>query len=87
MNKPPSEKASRAQLLDWAKKYGCHEDLLKIFAKYDDLLRGCKNEEERKTVQIMAITEVNNFFGRGATPVRFKDGTSIVIGNDNVVKG
>jgi hypothetical protein len=83
MSKPMNEKDSRAQLIGWARKYGCEEDLLKLFARYDTLLRNCKNDEERKAIQAMAVMEVNQFFGKTTLNVKYSDGSSIVIGADN----
>lgn len=71
--KPLTEEQSRKQLLDWARKYGAEEQLLKIFHRYDDLLRGCKTQEEREAIQVMANLEVHNFFGgAGALEVNGK---------------
>lgn len=64
--KVKTEKESRDYLLGWARKYGAEAQLLKIFARYDDLLRGCKTEEERKAVQTMGVIEVHEFFSGGA---------------------
>lgn len=66
-NKPKSEKQSRAELLGWARKYGCEANLLKIFNRVDDLLRGCKTEEEKKAVATMGIVELHSFFGGNET--------------------
>jgi hypothetical protein len=68
--KPLTEEQSRKQLLGWARQYGAEEQLLKIFARYDDLLRGCKTQEERSAVQVMGNLEIHNFFGgKGALEV------------------
>lgn len=64
--KPKSEKESRAHLIGWARQYGCEEDLMKIFARYDDLLKGCKTKEEKEAVQAMGILEIHSFFSGGA---------------------
>jgi hypothetical protein len=64
--KPPlNEEQSREQLLGWARQYGCEEALLKIFRRYDDLLRGCKTKEERKAIAAMGLLEIHNFFSGG----------------------
>lgn len=63
MKKVKSEKESRADLLGWAKKNGCEAELLKIFKRYDDLLKGCKTEEEKKAVAAMGVLEIHAFFG------------------------
>lgn len=68
--KPLSEAASRKQLLNVAKQHGAEGDLLKIFHRYDELLKGCKTPEERSAVQVMGNLEVHNFFGgKGALEV------------------
>lgn len=86
--KPMPEKQTREQLLGWCRKYGCEAELLAIFARYDDALKGCKTTEEQKAVQAMGVMEVNRFFGKAALNVKYNDGSSIVIGNDgNIIKG
>lgn len=71
--KPLSEAESRQQLLDWARKFGAEEQLLKIFHRYDDLLKGCKTQQEREAVQVMGNVEIHNFFGgQGALEVNGK---------------
>jgi hypothetical protein len=60
-SKPLSEKASRQRLMEWSEKYGCTEDLKKIFIRYDDLLKGARTEEERKAIQVLAISELHAF--------------------------
>jgi hypothetical protein len=63
MATPINEKESRRKLLSLARGYGAEADLLKIFKRYDDLLKGCKTDEERKAVATMGCLEVHNFFG------------------------
>lgn len=64
--KVKSEKESRQQLIDWARQYGAEEQLLKIFNRYDDLLKGCKTPEEREAVQAMGVIEIHEFFSGGS---------------------
>lgn len=61
--KPINEKQSRARLLGFARLSGCEADLLKIFNRYDDLMKGCKTDEEKKAVATLGCLEVHNFFG------------------------
>lgn len=63
--KVPTEQETRQRLIDWARQYGCEAELLKIFARYDDLLKGCKTETERKAIQTMGIIEIDNFYNGG----------------------
>ena len=68
------EKTSRINLLAIAKEWGIEEDLKKIFKRYDDLLKGCKTDEERKAVGTAGVIELHNLLdGR-------KDGRLIVNG-------
>jgi hypothetical protein len=63
MSKPMNEKQSRKRLLDWAREFGAEAQLLKIFSRYDDLLKGCKTPEEKEAIQIMGNVEIHDFFG------------------------
>lgn len=60
--KIPTEKETKENLLGWAKRNGLEQSLLKLYARYEDLLKGAKSEEERKAIQVMGISEFNNFF-------------------------
>ena len=85
MGKIASEKQSRTQLIGWARKYGCEAELLKIFNRYDDALKGCKSNEEIKVIQAMGIIEINNFFGAVALDIRHSDRTSTIIDENNKI--
>jgi hypothetical protein len=58
----PNEKETRKNLLGWARKYGCEADILRIFNRYDMLLKECKTPEERKAISTMGILELHQFF-------------------------
>jgi hypothetical protein len=60
---PPTEKETRNNLIGWARKYGCEADLMKIFNRYDVLLKHAKSQEEYKLIQVMGIKEIEQFFG------------------------
>jgi hypothetical protein len=62
-SKIKTEKETREHLLGWAKQFGCEAQLLKIFARYDDLMRGARTDEERKAIAAMGASEVHHFFG------------------------
>ena len=81
-----SEKESRAQLMGHARANGCEEDLQKLFDRYDNALRGCKTMEERKAIQAMGLMEFNNFFGKSNIKIWHKDGSSIIIDENNNIK-
>jgi hypothetical protein len=84
--KPMSEKETRARLFGWAQKNGCEEDLQKLFDRYDSALKGCTTTEERKAVQAMGIMEFNAFFGKSNIKVWHKDGSSIIVDENNNIK-
>lgn len=63
-NKTPSEKETRENLIGHAKKVGCFEDLMKIFARYDEWISHARTEEERKALQVMGVREVEVLFGK-----------------------
>jgi len=84
--KPMSEKETRMQLLGHARANGCEDELLKLFDRYDNALKGCKTNEERKAVQAMGVMEFNNFFGRSNMKLWFKDGSSIIVDENNNIK-
>jgi hypothetical protein len=84
MSKTPNEKQSRTNLLGWAKSVGCYADLVKLFNRYDDLLKGAKTNKDKKAIQVMAITELNKFFGTAPiTNLQFKDGSVISLNDKN----
>ena len=56
--KVKSEAESRKTILEDAKICGCHEAVVKAFARYDRMLAQCKNEEERKSIAIMGTAEL-----------------------------
>ena len=64
--KVKTEKESRDHLIIWARLHGCEAQLMKIFNRYDDLLKGCKTAEEVKAVQAMGVIEIHEFFSGGS---------------------
>lgn len=64
-NKVLSEQETRKRLLTHARMVGCEGDMLKIFAKYDKLLRNCTNELERRDIGKLAAVEVYRLLGGG----------------------
>lgn len=54
----PEEK-QRHIILRLAKAQGCEQDVLNIFARYDNLLKSCKSPEEHQHIAIMGITELH----------------------------
>lgn len=53
-----SEKETRGAMLKHARRLGCEREMLLLFAKYDNLLRNCTNEEERKSISQLGAYEV-----------------------------
>ena len=59
---PLSEAETRIKIFsDCRNKYGpeAERQLRMVFDKWDGLLKQCTNEEERKHIKIMAITEIH----------------------------
>jgi hypothetical protein len=59
MKKIKSEKETRANILEIARQLGCEGDILKIFHKYDMMLRNCTNPMERQAISIAGNEEVH----------------------------
>lgn len=57
-----TEQESRKHLIEWARDNGTEEQLIKIFNRYDDLLKGCKTSEEKEAIQAMGVLEIHSFF-------------------------
>lgn len=72
-----TEKESREFLFSWAKKYGCVQELSNLFKRYEDLLKGCKSEEEKKAIQTMGILEIHKMFDGGERGTLFIDGKQV----------
>jgi hypothetical protein len=58
-NKIASEAEMRKGILALAKRLNFEGDVRAIFARYDNLLRGCTNQQERKAISIMGIAELH----------------------------
>jgi CTP-dependent riboflavin kinase len=64
-NKVMSEKETRRKLLQHAREVGCEGDMIKILDKYDNLLRNCTNDKERKDISSLGAYEVYRLLGGG----------------------
>lgn len=64
-NKVLSEQETRKRLLTHARMVGCEGDILKLFAKYDSLIRNCTNEKEKKDIGKLASVEIYKLLGGG----------------------
>lgn len=63
---PPTEAETRVKILnDCLQFYGpeAQRQLKMVFAKYDGLLAKCTNQEERKHIKILAITDIYKMMG------------------------
>jgi hypothetical protein len=58
-----TEKETRGKFLTRTRKLGCEREMLMLFAKYDNLLRNCTNEEERKGISQLGAYEVGKLLG------------------------
>lgn len=57
-NKVLNETDTRKAMLRQARVLGCEKEMLSIFKKYDNLLRNCTNEKERKSISQLGAYEV-----------------------------
>ncbi len=61
MPKITPEHEMRAKILNVARELKCEQDVLKIFHKYDGLLKNCTNEQEKRAIAVMANLEIHRF--------------------------
>lgn len=74
--KPKTEYETRLHLLSLAATLGCDIEFKQICKRYDDLLKRCTDQKERKDISIMANAEIHNLFNfRNALVV---DGKEII---------
>jgi len=64
-NKVLSEEETRKRLLAHAFVMGCEGEMKKIFNKYDNLVRNCTNEQERKDMAKNMAIEIYYILGAG----------------------
>ncbi len=58
-----TERETRGAMLKHARRLGCEREMLLLFAKYDNLLRNCTNEDERKSISQLGAYEVGRLLG------------------------
>jgi hypothetical protein len=59
------ERETRKRLLNQARRLGCEQEMLKIFAKYDGLQRNCTNQKEREDIGKLGAYEIYTLLDRG----------------------
>ena len=64
-NKVLSEKETRKRILKHARLIGFEQDMLKLWEKYDNLLRNCTNEKERADIAKLGAVETYRLLGGG----------------------
>ncbi len=62
-----NEKETRQKLIARARSLGIERDLLTILNKYDNLIRNCPDEKERKDMGKLGAYEVYNLFNKGGS--------------------
>jgi len=62
-NKILKEQETRRRLLTHARINGCERDMLLLFAKADNTLKNCTNENERQGIGKLFIVEVYKLLG------------------------
>ena len=65
-----------------AKVFGCFDEIVRCFARYDRMLANCHNEKEAKDISIMGAAEVYRIMGlKGGLSV---DGRDIIPSDDEI---
>ena len=64
------ERTYRNKLEMMARTIGCLREYQQIINKFDGLVRGCTNEQERKAIAAMGILEIHNLLN-GSTSTGF----------------
>ena len=66
------------------KPTGYEQELLRLFAKYDDLMKTCKSDQERKAIATMGIMDISKLLDDG----EFNPGVggSLIIDGTTVLK-
>lgn len=62
-----SERDTRSKLLSWARQLGYEKDMLMLFAKFDNMLKNCTNEQERKDMAQLGWAETLKLMGSYGT--------------------
>lgn len=60
-----SERETRKKFLSYARNMGFEKEMLLLFAKYDKLMRTCKNDREREDIRKLGAFEVYKLLGGG----------------------
>lgn len=64
-NKVLDERETRRRLLTHARMVGCEKDMMLLFAKYDKLMKNCKNFQERADIAKLGCAEMYKLLGGG----------------------
>jgi hypothetical protein len=59
------ERDYRKKLIAVSRVLGCEQELMQIFAKYDGLLKNCKNQKEAQAIGAMGVMEVSRLMDNG----------------------
>jgi hypothetical protein len=62
-SKTPTEEQTRAAILKLARESGVEEQALKIMSRYDDALKGAKDEFQRHHLAAMGAAELHKLVG------------------------
>lgn len=55
----------RKRLLAMAREFGIEYDMIRIFDKYDKLMRLCPRDDERRDISKLGVLEIHNLLSRG----------------------
>lgn len=62
-----SEKDTRSRLLNYAKQQGFYKELILLLHTWDQRMRLCSNEEERKAMGEVGANEIMSLMGKSGT--------------------
>jgi hypothetical protein len=61
--KVASEKSTRESIIQLAREQGVEEQAIKIITKYEDAVKGCRDEYERQHIAIQGLAELHRLIG------------------------
>lgn len=74
-----SEKETRAKFLAEARRMGCEKEMFLLLSKYDNLMRNCTNDKERRDISKLGCVDIYRLLGGGGE--LYVDGQLVVKDN------
>ena len=63
VNRVPGEKETRAAIINLARRLGAEDQIKKIFVKYDDALKGARDEHTYHHIAASGAAEIHKILG------------------------